>query len=102
MIGHTYHLRVTKIPSTFLMVVSASVSHAAPLIFDFGSSRVAPGTILVDPSCVFTVERGHGFEIGAPPTAEDRGGAPWSGDFLTGRAAFVSRWFCRRETTISG
>ena len=89
MIRHAYHLRVIiKNLSSFLMVLSAGVSCGAPLKFDFGVSRVAPGAILVDPSCAFSAERGHGFEIAAPPTAEDRGGDPWSGDFLTGEGGF--------------
>ena len=70
------------------MVLSAGVLCGEPLKFDFGLSRVAPGAVLVDPSCVFNAERGHGFQIGASPTAEDRGGDPWSGDFLTGQGGF--------------
>jgi len=42
----------------------------------------------VEPSCGFTTERGHGFEIGVKPTAVDRGGNAWSGDFLTGQGGF--------------
>lgn len=59
-----------------------------PLKFDFGSSRAAPGTIAVEPSCNFTTARGHGFEFGAKPTSEDRGGDPWGGDFLTASGGF--------------
>lgn len=58
------------------------------LKFDFGSPRAAPGTIAVEPSCAFSAERGYGFEIGTTPTAEDRGGDPWSGDFLTASGGF--------------
>lgn len=71
-----------------LMLLTAGVSSAAPLKFDFGSSRAAPGAIVVEPSCDFTVERGHGFETGAKPTAVDRGGDPWSGDHLTASGGF--------------
>lgn len=91
MIGHAYHRGMIRILNAQLMVLSAGISVAEtvkPLKFDFGSSRAAPGTMQVDPSCVFTAERGHGFEIGAPPTAEDRGGNPWTADFLTGQGGF--------------
>jgi lysophospholipase L1-like esterase len=71
-----------------LMLFTAGVSCAAPMKFDFGSFRAAPGAIVVEPSCDFTAARGHGFEIGAKPTTVDRGGDPWSGDYLTATGGF--------------
>jgi lysophospholipase L1-like esterase len=71
-----------------IMLLATGAACAAPVKFDFGSSRAAAGSIAVEPSCDFTAERGHGFEIGAKPTSEDRGGDPWSGDFLTANGGF--------------
>ena len=56
--------------------------------FDFGSDRVAPGTIGVTPSTVFTPESGYGFDLGFTPKSEDRGGDPLRGDFVTGDGGF--------------
>lgn len=65
-------------------------SHAAtkPMRFDFGTSRVAAETIGVEASMNYSKERGYGFEIGHAPTATDRGGDAWGGDFLTAEGGF--------------
>ena len=70
------------------MLAAAGLAAGDPLKFDFGTSRVAPGTTAVEPSCLFTAERGHGFEIGVSPVAVDRGGDALSGDFLTAQGGF--------------
>jgi lysophospholipase L1-like esterase len=67
---------------------TALLAAAAPMKFDFGSGRVAPGSTGVDPSATYAPERGHGFEIGKTPVAVDRGGDPWRGDFLTADGPF--------------
>ncbi len=75
-----------------LLVLFAGITNAentSPLRFDFGTSRVADQAIAVEPSSSFTRERGHGFELGAIPAAVDRGGDPFSGDFLTSNAGFI-------------
>lgn len=71
-----------------ILLAAACMAGGEVLKFDFGSSRAAPGTISVEPDCDFSRERGHGFEIGVKPTAVDRGGDAWSGDFLTGQGGF--------------
>ena len=67
--------------SSMVMAAAAGMAQAAPMKFDFGTTRAAPGTIAVDPACDFTEQVGHGFEIGKRPTAIDRGGEPWRGTF---------------------
>jgi lysophospholipase L1-like esterase len=71
-----------------LIVSSACPAEVPPLRFDFGSSRTAPGTTAVEASTAYSKERGHGFEIGAIPVTQDRGGDAWSGDFLTADSGF--------------
>lgn len=56
--------------------------------FDFGTDRAAPGAIAVTPATVFTPERGYGIDLGIPPKADDRGGDPLRGDFLSGEGGF--------------
>ena len=73
---------------TSCFMLAAGLTAGEALKFDFGSSRAAPGAIAVEPSCGFTMEKGHGFEIGASPVAVDRGGDAWSGDFLTAQGGF--------------
>lgn len=72
----------------FLLLLLPCQAQAKPMRFDFGSSRVAAETIGVDPSMNYSKERGYGFEIGHAPTATDRGGDAWSGDFLTAEGGF--------------
>lgn len=59
-----------------------------PMKFDFGSDRAAPGAVAITPAMVFTPEKGYGFDLGITPKAEDRGGDPLRGDFITGEGGF--------------
>lgn len=72
----------------FFLLVNAHAAPVLPMKFDFGTDRVAPGTIGVTPSMVFTQEKGYGFDLGFTPKAEDRGGDPLRGDFITGDGGF--------------
>lgn len=82
----TYHSAVKR--STCILFAAACLASGETHKFDFGSSRAAPGAIVVEPDCDFSNERGHGFEIGVKPSVVDRGGDAWSGDFLTGQGGF--------------
>lgn len=78
-------------PATLLFLLANGLIHAAPELpmkFDFGSDRVASGTIGVTPATVFSPEKGYGFDLGFTPKAEDRGGDPLRGDFITGEGGF--------------
>jgi len=73
----------------FLLV--HGLGHAAPALplkFDFGSERSAPGWTGVTPAMAYTAEKGYGFDLGIVPRAEDRGGDPLGGDFVTGEGGF--------------
>jgi hypothetical protein len=72
-----------SLPFLPLLVAPAT---AAPTKFDFGSAKTSAGFVAVTPTDVFTAERGYGFDLGFTPKAEDRGGNPVKGDFVTGRA----------------
>lgn len=61
---------------------------AAPMKFDFGSPKTSGDFIAVTAADVFTPEKGHGFDLGFTPKAEDRGGNPVKGDFVTGEGGF--------------
>ncbi len=56
--------------------------------FDFGTEKTAAGFTAVTPADVFTAEKGYGFDAGFVPKAEDRGGDPVKGDFVTGEGGF--------------
>ena len=56
--------------------------------FDFGSTNTIPGFTAVTPADVFTAAKGYGFDLGFTPKAEDRGGNPVKGDFVTGEGGF--------------
>ena len=56
--------------------------------FDFGSGNTSPGFVAVTPADAFTPEKGYGFDLGFTPKAEDRGGNPVKGDFVTGEGGF--------------
>lgn len=57
--------------------------------FDFGDGAVAPGYVQVKTQSVFSVETGFGFEPDAALQAEDRGGDPLKGDFITAARPFL-------------
>ncbi|RYD32052.1 MAG: rhamnogalacturonan acetylesterase [Verrucomicrobiaceae bacterium] len=61
---------------------------AAPMKFDFGMAKAGAGFTAVTPADTFTQERGYGFDLGFTPKAEDRGGDPVRGDFVTGEGGF--------------
>jgi lysophospholipase L1-like esterase len=71
-----------KHPATLLLSLIAGLAHAAPMKFDFGTDRVAPGTIGITPATVFTPEQGYGFDLGITPKAGE------GGDFITGEGGF--------------
>lgn len=78
-------------PAALLFLLAHGLTHAAPALplkFDFGTDRVAPGTICITPATVFSPEKGYGFDLGFTPKAEDRGGDPLRGDFITGEGGF--------------
>lgn len=56
--------------------------------FDFGSQKAGPGFTAVTPLDTFGPEKGYGFDLGFTPKAEDRGGDPVKGDFVTGEGGF--------------
>jgi lysophospholipase L1-like esterase len=66
----------------------APAAPALPLKFDFGTDRVAPGTTGVTPATTFSAAKGYGFDLAITPRAEDRGGDPLRGDFITGEGGF--------------
>lgn len=61
---------------------------AAPVKFDFGTEKTSAGFKAVTPADIFTAEKGYGLDAGFAPKAEDRGGDPVKGDFLTGEGGF--------------
>ncbi|MEO7099866.1 MAG: rhamnogalacturonan acetylesterase [Luteolibacter sp.] len=61
---------------------------AKPMKFDFGTAGTSSGYVAVTPADVFTPEKGYGFDLGFPVKAEDRGGNPVKGDFVTGEGGF--------------
>lgn len=79
---------ITKIQLPLFAALCLEVACAAPMKFDFGSSRAAAGATVVEPSCSYSPVAGYGFEIGATPESIDRGGDEWSGDFLTAKGGF--------------
>ena len=77
--------------SPFLLLFFNGLANAEPvkpMKFDFGTDRAAPGFVVVQPDQVFTKETGYGFDLGITPKAEDRGGDPLRGDFITGKGGF--------------
>ena len=56
--------------------------------FDFGTANTNSGFTAVTPADVFAREKGYGFDLGFTPKAEDRGGNPVKGDFVTGEGGF--------------
>jgi lysophospholipase L1-like esterase len=82
---------MTKPSATFLFVLASSLTNGAPvqpMKFDFGTANTASGFTAVIPTDVFTAEKGYGFDLGFTPKAEDRGGNPVKGDFVTGESGF--------------
>ena len=84
-----------RLPSRFVcatLTLSLTPLFAAdgmPLRFDFGFGAAAPGYTSVTPDTLFTRAGGYGFEPGAKLDAVGRaGGAPPTGDFITGDAPF--------------
>ncbi|RYD31354.1 MAG: hypothetical protein EOP85_22850 [Verrucomicrobiaceae bacterium] len=77
---------ITRLLSLF--VGSAVALVAAPLKFDFGTARTTAGYVAVTPDDVFTAGKGYGFDPDFKPVAEDRGGDPLKGDFVTGEGGF--------------
>ena len=78
-------------PAALLFLLAHGFTHAAPALpmkFDFGTDRVAPGTIGITPSVAFSPEKGYGFDLCFTPKAEDRGGDPLHGEFITGEGGF--------------
>lgn len=63
-------------------------SPASPIKFDFGTTKTDGGFVAVTPADVFTPEKGYGFDLGFQVQAEDRGGNPVKGDFVTGEGGF--------------
>lgn len=71
-----------------LALLSATAAMATPMKFDFGSHKTGRGFTAVTPADRFTPEKGYGFDLGFTPEAEDRGGDPVKGDFVTGEGGF--------------
>ena len=72
-------------------LLATSLAHgevAKSMKFDFGTAGTSPGYVAVTPADVFTPEKGFGFDLGFPVKAEDRGGNPVKGDFVTGEGGF--------------
>ncbi len=80
-------LRLAALASTFVLSLLCA-SDLAPLKFDFGSSRVAPGHVHVSADMTYTAARGFGFEPGTSVVAVDRGGDARIGDFVTADKPF--------------
>ena len=79
--------------SQFLLILTlaaclANGAPAQPMKFDFGTTNTIAGFTAVNPTDVFTPEKGYGFDLGFTPRAEDRGGNPVKGDFVTGEGGF--------------
>jgi lysophospholipase L1-like esterase len=77
--------------ASILLTVTGGLVDAAPsnvMKFDFGTDAAAPGTIAITPSTVFSAGIGYGIDLGITPKAEDRGGDPLRGDFLTADGGF--------------
>lgn len=79
---------MTRYLPLFFVVTHSVHSEVKTLRFDFGSTRTAAECIGIDASSTYNKELGYGFEIGSTPTAVDRGGDAWGGDFLTGKGGF--------------
>jgi len=82
---------MTNRPAFLLFLVSAGLAMGAPvqpMKFDFGTANTIPGFTAVSPADVYTPEKGYGFDLGITPKAEDRGGNPVKGDFVTGEGGF--------------
>jgi lysophospholipase L1-like esterase len=74
-----------------LSVLAMGLMNGAPVFpakFDFGTAKTGGGFVAVTPTDVFTPEKGYGFDLGFPVQAEDRGGDPVKGDFVTGEGGF--------------
>lgn len=71
-----------------ILPLLVTTAMAAPMKFDFGSPKTSGDFIAVTPVDVFTSEKGRGFDLGFTPKAEDRGGNPVKGDFVTGEGGF--------------
>lgn len=71
-----------------ILPLFVTAAMAAPMKYDFGTAKTGAGFIPVTPADVFTPEKGHGFDLGFIPKAEDRGGNPVKGDFVTGEGGF--------------
>jgi lysophospholipase L1-like esterase len=59
----------------FCVIAPAFAANNAPLQFDFGPGKVAPGFTQVIPTDVYSKETGLGFEPGATLQSIDRGGS---------------------------
>lgn len=82
---------MTHRAAKLLFLFSAGLATGAPvqpMKFDFGKSNTSAGFVAVTPADGFTAEKGFGFDLGFTPKAEDRGGDPVKGDFVTGEGGF--------------
>lgn len=82
---------MTKALFLLISFFPAGLTHGEvprPMKFDFGSANTSPGFVAVTPADVFTAEKGYGFDLGFVAKAEDRGGNPVKGDFVTGEGGF--------------
>lgn len=84
----------TTVKASLLACVLPTVAFAANAAgflskFDFGSDAVAPGYTPVTPNTSYSAEAGYGFETGQAVTAENRGGDPLRGDFITSAKPFL-------------
>ena len=81
-----------KTPQLLLIPIFASSlaqgEVGKPMKFDFGTANTNSGFTAVTPADVFAREKGYGFDLGFTPKAEDRGGNPVKGDFVTGEGGF--------------
>jgi lysophospholipase L1-like esterase len=59
------------------------VKEFAALKFQFAPGKAEPGYVLVAPGTEFSVERGHGFDLGSKVTAVDHGTGGLRGGFCT-------------------
>ncbi|HET7626662.1 MAG TPA: rhamnogalacturonan acetylesterase [Verrucomicrobiae bacterium] len=73
----------------FCFVAPVPAANTAPMQFDFGPGKVAPGYTRVLPENIYSRETGFGFEPGATPGAVDRGGSdPLRSDFCASDKPF--------------
>ncbi|MES2658276.1 MAG: rhamnogalacturonan acetylesterase [Verrucomicrobiota bacterium] len=82
---------MTKRFASFLFILAPCMTDGAPVTpmkFDFGLANTSAGFTAVTPADVFTPEKGYGFDLGFTPKAEDRGGNPVKGDFVTAEGGF--------------